>query len=301
MLKRLSKTLPLLLIVLVLAVGVACQKTEALSADQVVANAVAAQPDVKSLRLSLNMTADIEGSIEGEAAEGSVTLSGTATIDQENQGMQAQFDLLADVTGADPMSIDSGAQMYLMNGYLYFKADIADILEMTDMGDMAGGFDLSQMWLKLAISDNMSASLPSMEDVTGIIESAQVEMVKEEKVGGVNCYVLSVTPDFEAIQQGLAANPLTAQMNIQFPDMEGLISNMSFKVWVAKDSYFLVKTEVVIAMEMNSAALGDPEGEDYMNVNLTFTLEASDYNKVGGIELPAEAQSALDLTSFINL
>jgi hypothetical protein len=188
-----------------------------------------------------------------------------------------------------------------MNGYLYFKADIADILEMTDMGDMTSMPDFSQMWLKIAISENMSAGIPSMEDVTGIIESSQVEMVKEEKVGGVNCYVLSVTPDFEALQQELATNPLTAQMNIEFPDMEGLISDMSFKVWVAKDTYFLMKTEVVVTMAMDSAALGEPDGEDYMNVNLTFTVEASDYNKVGSIELSTEALSAFDLSNFMNM
>ena len=296
MLKKLSKALPLLFIVLVLAVGVACQKTEALSADQVVEKAVAAQPDAKSLRLSLNMTADVEGSIEGEAAEGSLTLSGTATIDQASQAMQAEFDLIADVTGDEPMSVDAGAQMYLVNGYVYVKANMADILDMTDMEGMP---DMSQMWLKIAVPAEMSASIPSMEDVTGIVESAQVEMVKEEKVGGVNCYVLSVVPDLEALQEQLAADPLTAQMGITLPDLEELISDMSFKVWVAKDTYFLMKTQVVMTIEMNAAALGEPEGDDYMIVNLTLTVEASEYNQTGDIVLPTEAQSALDLTSLL--
>jgi hypothetical protein len=120
MLKRLSRVLPLLSVVLVLlvvAVGVACQKTEALTADQVVENTVAAQPDVKSLRLSLDLTADVEGSIDGEVTEGSFALSGTAAVDQNSQSMQAEFDLTADISGADATSIDAGAQLYLVGNY----------------------------------------------------------------------------------------------------------------------------------------------------------------------------------------
>ena len=296
MLKRISRMLPLLLLVIVIAAGVACQKTEALSADQVVENMVAAQPDVKSLRLSLDLTADAEGSIEGEATEGSVSLSGTATIDQDSQSMQADFDLVADITGADAMSIDAGAQMYLVGGYLYVKADIADILDMTDMGEMP---DMSQMWLKIAVPAEMSASMPGVEDIAGLVESSQVEMVGEEKAGGVACYVLSITPDFEQLEQALASNPLTADMDIELTDMESLLSSMSFKVWVAKDTYYLMKARMVMTVELPSEALGAPEGDDHMTINLTLNMEASQYNQSIDIELPAEAQSALDLSSYL--
>lgn len=293
MLKRLSKALPLLFIVLILAAGVACQKTEALSADQVVEKALAAQPDVKSLRLSMNLAADVEGSMEGEAIEGNLTLSGTAIVDQAAEATKADFDLTLNILGAEPMDIETGAQVYLMNGYLYAKIDMADIAE------MAGVPDMSQMWLKMAVPAEISASMQSMEDVTGLMESAQVEMVGEEKAGGVNCYVLRITPDFEALQQALTANPLIAQAGVELPDMENLISSMSFKVWVAKDTYFLMKSEVSMTLELTPEALGEPEGDDHMTINLTLSLEASEYNKAPSIQLPTEAQTAIDVSNLI--
>jgi len=275
--------LPLLFVVLVLAAGIACQKTEALSADQVVENMVAAQPDVKCLRLSLDLTADAEGSIQGEATGGSISLSGTATIDQDSQSMQADFDLVADITGADATSIDAGAEMYLVDNYLYMKVSMPEI---------------PQMWLKMPVTAEISSSIPEVEDIAGLVESSQVEMVGEEKAGGVACYVLSITPDFEQLQQTLADNPLTAEMGIELPDIENLLSSMSFKVWVAKDTYFLMKARIVMSVEMDSAALGTPEGDDYMNVDLTLDLEASQYNQSIDIELPAEAQSAVPIDSL---
>jgi hypothetical protein len=282
MLKRLSRVLPLLSVVLVLlvvAVGVACQKTEALTADQVVENTVAAQPDVKSLRLSLDLTADVEGSIDGEVTEGSFALSGTAAVDQNSQSMQAEFDLTADISGA----IDAGAQLYLVGNYLYMQVSMPEI---------------PQMWLKMPVTSEISGSMPTIEDVTGLIDSAQVELVGEDKAGGVDCYVLSIAPDFEQIQQALAGNPLTEQMGIELPDLEDLISSMSFKMWVAKDTYFVMKARMVMSVELTPEALGAPEGDDHLTVNLTLNMEASQYNQSINIELPVEAQSAIPIDSL---
>ncbi len=289
MLKRLSRMLPLLFLVLVVAAGVACQKTEALSADQVVENVVAAQPDVKSLRLSLDLTADVEGSIDGEATEGSVTLSGTAAMDQTNKSMHADFDLTADVTGAELPSA-AGAEMYLVDNYLYALVSMPDVPELAF---------LSGTWIKLAVPAEITGSIPSMDDIGRLLESSEVEITGEEKVGGVNCYVLSVTPDFEALQEALASNPLTSQMDIELPDFEDLISSMSFKVWVAKDTSFIMKARIVMAVELTPEALGQPEGEDYLNISLTLNMEASQYNQVPAIELPAATQSAFDVSSYL--
>jgi hypothetical protein len=295
MLKRLSKLVPLMLALLIVTVGLACGESEAMSADQVVLKVLSAQPDAKSMQMSMGLTAEVEGVMEGEAIEGDLTLSGTVDMDQKNKTMYADLDLTTDISGADLSELPSaaGAEMYLVDNYLYAK------LSLPSMPDNQMIALISGTWIKLAVPAEITGSIPSMEDIAGLLESSEVEMVGEEKVGGVNCYVLSVTPDFEALQEALASNPLTSQMDIELPDFENFISSMSFKVWVAKDTYFIMKARIVMTVDLTPEALGQPEGEDNLTINVTLNMEASKYNQVPAIQLPTAAESAFDLSSFL--
>lgn len=296
MFKKLSRVLPLLLALLIATAGLACSETEALTADEVAQKVLATQPDVKSMRMSMDLTAEVEGSMEGEAIEGSLTLSGRIDMDQENQAMYADLDLTADVTGADLPELPSaaGAEMYLVNNYLYAKLSLPSTTDDPILGAILGN------WIKLAVPADVTGGIPSMDDIAGLLESSEVEMVGEEKAGGVNCYVLSVTPDFEALQEALASNPLTSLMDIDVPEFEDLIDSMSFKVWVAKDSFFIMKALMELTLELTPEGLGELEGDDYINITLTLNMEASHYNQVPAIQLPAGVEeSAWDLSNFL--
>jgi len=51
-----------------------------------------------------------------------------------------------------------------------------------------------------------------------------------------------------------------------------------------------------MVMELTPEAMGFPEEEGEMTMNITMTLLAYDYNKPISIELPPEAEEALDVT-----
>jgi len=121
-------------------------------------------------------------------------------------------------------------------------------------------------------------------------------------VGGVNCNVLQLKPDYAALQEMLSQQ---AGSEEEVPDIASLISDLSIKVWVAKDTSYITKIEIVLAANIPSEVLGGAAGGEGLAVNLTVTMQFSDFDESVSIQLPAEAQNAeegfslpFDISSF---
>jgi hypothetical protein len=77
--------------------------------------------------------------------------------------------------------------------------------------------------------------------------------------------------------------------------LQEAFKNFSIKQWVAKDTYFLSKAEMYMAMELTPEALGYPEEEGLMTMDMTMDLLAYDYNQPVSIELPPGAEEAVEV------
>ena len=76
------------------------------------------------------------------------------------------------------------------------------------------------------------------------------------------------------------------------PDIDSLISNLSIKVWVAKDTSYVTKIEIVLSANVPPEVLGGTAGGEGLDISLTVTMEMTDVNEAVSIELPAEAENA---------
>ncbi len=121
-----------------------------------------------------------------------------------------------------------------------------------------------------------------------LLEAAQVEVISSERVDGIDCYVLEVTPDLEQLWQ--LSNHLHFD---EVPDvteeyLQEIFRSFSVKQWVAKDTYFLMKAEIDIAEEF------PPDEAGPSTVDIAMVLLCYNYNQPVTIELPPEAEEAIE-------
>jgi|WetSurMetagenome_2_1015567.scaffolds.fasta_scaffold43762_2 hypothetical protein len=102
-----------------------------------------------------------------------------------------------------------------------------------------------------------------------------VAFLPGEKIDGVNCYVLNITPDKNKLPSLLGKNA-----NLQEQTVNSIVS-ASIKEWVDKDSFLMKRIVFQIDMEDNGKIIR-------METELVF----SDYGKEQSIVLPADAKNA---------
>jgi hypothetical protein len=267
----------LLLAIVITTVGLACSGTGAsLSADQVMENAVAAQADVESFRLDATLTASVE---DPEAGTTTVSLDADCAVDLEDAEIEAIADLSLDMTG---MNIAAEIEAYVVDNYAYMMMSL--------MGQTT--------WTKQPVPADIWETVEgSQSQLEGLLGSVDAEVVKEEKVNGVNCYVVEIAPDLGQLQQALMDQPGLGEDLGEMPDLESMVEELSFKLWVAKDTYFLSKAKINITLNMADETAGIPAG----TVDLSLEIVAYDYNQSISIELPPGAESAEEGSSGFEL
>jgi len=160
-------------------------------------------------------------------------------------------------------------------------------------------------WTKMEMPEGYEELWESRNQVDKqmeLLNISKVELLEDEKVNGVDCYVLKLTPDIEKYwktvmeQEGMSELMQNLRQNDSF-DIGNMIKEISIKQWIAKDTKFPMKTEMQIKMVMSSEDLNIPETKEKftMTIDQTADMVFYDYNEPVTIELPKEAESAKDI------
>jgi hypothetical protein len=147
----------------------------------------------------------------------------------------------------------------------------------------------SDNWTKAGLPVDFWYSQENQQSLDSILDLIDAESLPDQKAGGVSCHVLQLKPDYDALQEMLEQQADTGE---EVPDIESLISNLSIKVWVAKDTSYVTKIEVKLDANIPAEVLGGAAGGEGLTVNLTVTMEMTDINEAVSIDLPAEAEDA---------
>jgi catabolite regulation protein CreA len=280
-----GRSFVLILVLLAVLALVGCGSSETkVNADEVVQDALAAQANVDSSNVEITINATADGAVNGTNVN--VSLDGTVTgsMDWVDKKMNAHLGMNAGFNG---MTFPVSMEMYAFDNISY--------MQLTMMGN-------TDNWTKDSLPMDFWYTQENEQFIDNLLQSTQAESLPDEKVGGVNCYVLELTPDIAAIQQMLSQQSSAAE---EAPDIASLISNLSIKVWVAKDTSYVTKIEVVLAANIPSEVLGGAAGGEGLAVNLTVTMQFSHFDESVSIQLPAEAQNAeegsslpFDMSSF---
>jgi hypothetical protein len=259
------------------------------SAQEIIDNAIESFDDIKTYQFELDMTMYVVGEAEGEAHEQTMTMDNSGTLDIENVQMEADLNMKTNIVLPQEEEIVMGVEMYIIDSIMYAKPE-------------APGEEPTWMKSELpSIAWEVQKGLSGLENYNELLATAQVEITGSEKVKGVDCFMLEVSPDLEQLYKtatnvtgasdtgGMLLPPIPEEL------LQDIFSSFSVKQWVAKDTYFLIKTEIDISMETTSELmdyLGE-EGDTSLDINIIFL--AYNYNEPVTIELPPEAKEAIGM------
>jgi len=280
-----KKILPMALALVVVFSFAACVGEP--SAQEIIDGVFESLDDISTYQFDMDMTMEAAGEAEGEAFEMTMTTGFSGALDLENRQMRADITMSMALPGEDEMEM--GMEMYIIDDVGYV------------MTDMLG---MEPTWMKSEVSEadweEVSEGMSQAESQLELLQGAQVEVIGSETVKGIDCYVLQLTPDMGQLWQTVMQQIQVAGEEI-LPEvdeifLEEVFRSFSVKQWVAKDTYFITKAEIVMVMELTPEAMGFPGEEGEMTMEIVISLLAYDYNKPVSIELPPEAEEALDVT-----
>ena len=259
------------------------------SAQEIIDGVIEAQDDIRTYQFDVDMTMDMAFEVEDEAFEQDMAMGFSGAFDLENSRMWLDMTMSTAATGEDEMEVEM--EMYLIGDMVYTMVEDPETGSMWEKSEMTPEF-----WEE--VNQYINQVEPQME----LLEVVQVEVIGSEKVGGVDCYVLQLTPDMEQLWQ-LAMQQAGVTGELVLPDigeefLREAFKNFSVKQWVAKDTYFLTKVEMYMAMELTPEALGYPEEEGLMTMDITMNLLAYNYNQPVSIVLPQEAEEVVEVPIY---
>jgi len=257
------------------------------SAQEIVDGVIEAQDDIRTYEYEMDMSLNEVSTVEGEAGEMTMASKSSGALDLDNRQMRWEMAANLEVSGEDEESM--AVELYLVDniGYVLYE-----------------GSDEEPVWQKQETLESDWEDIIEMLSVTepqiDLLQAAQVEVTGSEKVKDQDCYLLQLTPDKEQLWEAISEQAEFGNLALSYSNVrEELLSEMfidfSVKQWVAKDTYFLVKAEIDIAMELTSETREVEEGE--MDVDITISLLVYNHNQPVTIMLPPEAEEAESMES----
>jgi hypothetical protein len=251
------------------------------SAEEIITRAVQALDDIKTYQFEMNMSLDMALEAENEAYDEAITMSINGASDLENKEMMADMSVtIAMFAGG----IETSGKIYIIDDMLYAMNEDPETGTEWNKSEVPAGF-----WEKMN----------QIESQVEILKTVQAEVIGSEEVKGVDCYVLNLTPNIEQLWQ--IANEQSLLTNEEMlPDvaeelLQEMFESFSVKQWVAKDTYFITKSEIDMIIELTPEALGSPEEEGVMTMDITMDLLAYNYNQPVSIVLPPGAEEAVEV------
>ncbi len=286
----------LIAVVAIVAVAMCagCVEEKRMSTAEIKEMVLATAENTDTYKFDMDMTQKTLISNETDETEMTMASTGSGVMDRTSKKMKLEMMMTmqlpeeAEIPETKEMKMD----IYFINNTLYTKMDMGIPM-------------MPAQWTKMEMPEEYWESQNQIGQQMELLNISKVELLEDEKVNDVDCYVLKLMPDIEKYwetvmkQEGLSELMQSLRQNDSF-DIGKLIKEMSIKQWIAKGTKFPVKTEVQIKMAMSSADLNIPETEEKftMTMDQRTNIVFYDYNEPVTIELPKEAESATGFPMF---
>jgi hypothetical protein len=283
------KILAMSMVLVMLLAFSACGGETLPTAEQIIDGAIQAQDDIRTYEFEMDMTMDMAGEAEGEAFEATIGMDYSGALDTDNKEMRMTVTASAVATGEE--EAETALEAYLVDGTGYSKT-IAPGTEPEWEVDEFSEEEWEETWE--GIVEVLSLAAPQLE----LLEAAEAEVIGSETVKGVDCYVLRLTPNIKQLWDTIMQQATMGfGGGLGLPEFTEEIFNeasysLSVEQWVAKDTYFLMKVEIDTTIELTAEAMQVTEGE--MTIDTALTMLVYNYNQPVSIELPPEAEEAVE-------
>lgn len=244
---------------------------------------IVAGAELDTYQLDGVMTMNMLMTIDGETFVASMLVDMDGAIDKSNAEMYTDMDIIMKMTGEEDIEMSMG--MYMVDDWIYIGMDM---------------FGTDMMWLKTWMEAGDWYEHDIVTQQLDILSDVEVELVGTDTVGGIECYVLDVMPDIEELWAMMEFMGAEAGLPPEL-DLEDVITDYAVRQWVAKDTYFTLKTTESLTMVFTPESFGiSPElvGEFYVTADMAIVITLHHINEPVTIELPPEAEDAVEVLSI---
>jgi len=259
-------------------------------AKQLVSDSMVAMKNVDSYLFSMDMKMTMEATGGSTPGKISATMKTDGAADIAAKKMKMGFEMsLDEITFEDqPEDIPKNvsAEMYMIEETLYMKMDMPEI---------------GEQWVKMPFTEEMKKAynLDMVEQQMTPLETAsEIEFVKSEKVDGSDCYVLKIVPDMASMKDWFESQQMTSGAFdwSELENLQDVFKELSYTVWIAKDSKLMRKMNIDMLMEMNTEQFGAGDNEfDKMKMDINMEMKIGNLNEPVSIDLPEEAKDAPEM------
>jgi hypothetical protein len=264
--------------------GMSQAQLEALLADS-----VANQESINTYRFDLDM--DMITEAIGGYEAGKMTLftksNGAANVASNQMQMNMEMSMSLEGVGEESGSQDLNYDMYIYPDWTYIR------MEVPGMGEQ---------WMKMPTTEDMEASFNAnmVDQQLGPLESAvEIQLLRYEEVDGADCYVLSIVPDMEDFMQWVSQQQGSTQ-DMDWDEMAmatDAIKKLSYFCYITKDTSMLKRIVVEMEMEFTPEQAGASASDfNTMIMIMNMDMKMYDYNEPFSIDLPDEAENAMEVS-----
>jgi len=264
----------------------------------------ASEVDTYKFDMNMDMTMEMLMGNETNATEPMLMVmvgNGSGVVDNVNKSMMMAMSMcmnMSGIMGANtsentsldmPETICVETEMYVINYTMYTKMDMSAILPNLTL------------WLKSEMTEEDWASEDLLGQQMELLNCSNVTLLDDEEVNGVDCYVLKLVPDTEKFweiimnQSIMDQSGMGTEMQNTSDVLNQSLSNMTMTEWIAKDTKFVMKSVVAMAMTIS------PDTEEEAKVAMDYTMTFYDYNVQVTIVLPPEAEGAMDIGDLLGM
>lgn|GEM_PF-4859424 len=257
---------------IMLVASVACKAGSSyggMTAEQIIQNMEAAALSRSSVHLE--GTEIVSGTVQetwGEQSLINMVANITGDIDTKNLELSMNIDMDMNMTtGGHTENQMMNMQMYLVDGWMYEGMDM--------MG--------KNYWYKIDFTDVFDEMYEQQRDSMlqseELIEDAiEVNVVDEETVNGVVCWKLDIQPDLERLFDWAQSEMSDIIGNLPSDvDLGEMFQDIAVTEWVAKDTYYPIRCDMTMTMNIEGAEFDASATMNYSNFNqpVTITLPAA--------------------------
>ncbi len=251
-----------------------------LSPEEIAANSFTALQKMTCLKFDMDLSMSLALPTGKETGTMRMLQTATSAINIPNKQMNMVMDMVMEVPDRDRQNMS--AEIYSLDGWLYIKAEVPG---------------MSDQWTKMKLTEEQWARQSQLASMTDFLKApTSLDLIGNEKVGGVDCYVLSITPDIKSLATWMAGQMQSGQtgMDLSNVDFSKVLQSFMVKEWIAQDSYLLARQQIGLKLNLTSPEATD-SATPRTNMDMNATLTYYDYGKAVVIQLPPEALEAREI------
>ncbi|MBN1161407.1 MAG: hypothetical protein JXA17_05630 [Dehalococcoidales bacterium] len=264
--------------------GMSQAQLEALLADS-----VANQESINTYRFDLDM--DMITDVVGGFDAGKMTIytrsNGAANVASNQMQMNMEMSMILEGFGEESGSQDLNYDIYMFTDYTYMRMEIPGI---------------GEQWVKMPTTEELETNFNAnmVDQQLGPLESAvELELLRYEDVDGVECYVISIVPDMEDLMEWVAQQQGSTQ-DLDWEEMAMVtdaLKKLNYVCYITKDTSMLRRIVIEMEMKFTAEQAGASANDfDTMTMIINMDMKMRDYNEPLSIDLPDEAQDAMDVS-----